>query len=733
MKRYLFAIGVLLVGSLARADEHYVWKNVAIYGGGFVTGIITHPKQAGLMYCRTDIGGAYRWDANAKQWIPLNDWVSSREGNLLGIESLAIDPSDPTRVYMTAGTYNESKDVTSILRSTDQGRTFQRSDINLRMGGNDGGRPVGERLAVDPNDGKVLFFGSRAAGLWVSTDGAANWKKVESFPAIATDKSTRMTAGGWSWPVGISFVQFDGTSGTAGKPTPVIYVGVCTRETNLYRSTDGGKTWTAVAGQPIGLRPNHVALSRDGWMYISYADEPGPHEMNDGAIWKMSVKSGEWVNVTPVKPGEGDKFGYSGISIDGSDPNVLVACTMCRWTKKDQVFRSTDAGKTWNGLLHTEPDSQPLAVYDHTAAPYTKQSTPHWLGDVEIDPFDSNRVLFVTGYGIWASTDAATAGAGKHTHWMFEDKGLEEIACLDLLSPPSGAHLISIIGDQDGFRHDDLNVPSPLGRHSPTMGSDTSGDFAELRPELMARVGSGKPFGCWSSDGGSTWQAFTTTPRDARGGTIAISADGSAIVWASERGDKPHVSADRGATWNACSGLPAGAIVVADRVDPNSFFATARGDKTLYASHDGGKSFATRSSNLPDADKHRLRALPGVAGDLWLCADWNGLYHSADGGVRFTKISNLALALAVGFGKAAPGKSYPAIYVVGKVKDVDGVYRSDDQGATWVRINDDQHQYAWIGQCIIGDPRIYGRVYLATNGRGVIYGDPANSKEATSR
>jgi hypothetical protein len=42
-----------------------------------------------------------------------------------------------------------------------------------------------------------------------------------------------------------------------------------------------------------------------------------------------------------------------------------------------------------------------------------------------------------------------------------------------------------------------------------------------------------------------------------------------------------------------------------------------------------------------------------------------------------------------------------------------------------VRINDDSHQYGWISP-IAGDPRIYGRVYLGTNGRGVVYGDIEN-------
>ena len=60
---------------------------------------------------------------------------------------------------------------------------------------------------------------------------------------------------------------------------------------------------------------------------------------------------------------------------------------------------------------------------------------------------------------------------------------------------------------------------------------------------------------------------------------------------------------------------------------------------------------------------------------------------------------NLSLPLLrpprlVAFGKAAPGQQHPAVYVVGKLGGVYGFYRSDDVGATWVRINDDQHQFA---------------------------------------
>jgi xyloglucan-specific exo-beta-1,4-glucanase len=66
------------------------------------------------------------------------------------------------------------------------------------------------------------------------------------------------------------------------------------------------------------------------------------------------------------------------------------------------------------------------------------------------------------------------------------------------------------------------------------------------------------------------------------------------------------------------------------------------------------------------------------------------------------------------------------VYLVAKHGKTDGIFRSDDAGKQWERINDDQHQYGWIA-VVTGDPRVYGRVYISTGGRGIVYGDIANA------
>ena len=99
------------------------------------------------------------------------------------------------------------------------------------------------------------------------------------------------------------------------------------------------------------------------------------------------------------------------------------------------------------------------------------------------------------------------------------------------------------------------------------------------------------------------------------------------------------------------------------------------------------------------------------------------MWHSTDGGQTLVKLINVEASDIVGFGKAAPGKTYMSVYTHSKIDGIDGIYRSDDAGKTWIRINDDQHQYG-TKQTITGDPRVYGRFYLGTNGLGIVVAEP---------
>ncbi|MFH7594770.1 RICIN domain-containing protein [Streptomyces racemochromogenes] len=688
---------VKAAGTQAPGSGPYTWRNAQVVGGGYVTGLVFNPREKGLLYARTDMGGAYRWDTGAERWVPLTDWLGEKDWNLLGIDALATDPVDPGRLYLAAGTYtNDWAGNGAILRSTDRGRTFQRTELPFKLGGNEDGRGAGERLAVNPSDNGTLLLGTRKNGLWRSTDHGATWSRVSSFPV----------KDGAGSGAGISFVTY----GPAGSRT--VYVGVADRSAPLYRSTDGGSTWQAVPGQPTGQLPQHGVLSGDGPLYLTYTNALGPNGVTGGSVWKHTPADGAWKNVSPSQGG----YGFSGLAVDPRKPSTVMVTTLDRWWPQDEIYRTTDGGTTWKALAGT-------SVRDASAAPYVGTGTGHWMTALAIDPFDSGHVLYGTGNGILRSKDANASDGGGTSHWTVGARGLEETSLLDAIAPPGGAQVITAMGDQGGFRHDSL-TEVPAGRlKNPTMANSTGIDFAQSNPSVMVRVGSGgEKDGAWSTDGGISWNGFASEPvGGADSGRVALSADGSTIVW-TQAGQVPYRSADKGASWSRVSGLGAGAVVVADRSSAGTFYSLAGG--TLYASTDGGVTFTARAAGLPDG---RLKAVPGVAGDLWIAGGARGLLHSTDGGRTFTTLATVRSASALGFGKAAPGASYQALYLIGTVKDVTGVFRSTDKGATWLRVNDDAHQWGGIGSVgvITGDPDTYGRVYIGTNGRGLQYGDPS--------
>ncbi|AZR22631.1 cellulase [Xanthomonas vasicola] len=705
----------------------YQWRSVAIGGGGFVTGVLFHPAERDLAYARTDVGGAYRWDAQAQQWVALTDWLGADDWNLMGIDAFGVDPANPNALYLAAGTYmHERSGNAAVLRSFDRGKHFERAELPFKLGGNQLGRANGERLAVDPHDGRVVLLGSRDAGLWRSDDRGAHWARVETFPADALAGATARNHVGTEQAVGIAFVVFDPASGRPGNPSTRIYVGVSTAQNSLYVSEDAGRTWSAVAGQPKGLRPNHMVGGNDGQWYLSYGDQPGPDLMAGGALWNYDAAQHRWREISPIpQPASGDGFGWGAVAVDPQHPQVLLASTFRRRTPRDELFRSNDGGRSWTPLLAN-------AQFDHSAAPWTAHATPHWMGALAIDPFDSNHALFVTGYGIWASRNLQDFAARQQPlQWWFQDRGLEETVPLDLLSPMAGAHLLSALGDIDGFRHDALDT-AQLQYLGPRLTNGESIDAAGQAPQWVVRSGTVRDRrnneirALYSQDGGTHWSAFANEPPSGQGaGTIAIAANASQVVWAPEQGGVWRTT-DVGKHWQRVRGLPDTAVVVADRVDAQRWYAADRVSGRLYESSDGAASFRDTGQQIgsPARDERarpQLRPDPWRAGVVYLASPMLGVMRWQNG--RLHTLSKPDQARSLGIGKALRAGAPPALYLAGRVAGVDGIFRSDDEGAHWLRINDDAHRFG-KPYSVTGDPRIPGRVYFATGGRGIFYGDP---------
>ncbi|MET9154667.1 cellulose binding domain-containing protein [Streptomyces griseoflavus] len=730
------------------AADAYTWKNARIDGGGFVPGIVFNRAEKNLAYARTDIGGAYRWQESSKTWTPLLDAVGWDDWGHTGVVSLASDTADPDRVYAAVGTYTNDWDPGNgaVLRSTDRGASWRKADLPFKLGGNMPGRGMGERLAVDPNRNSVLYLGAPSGnGLWRSTDSGASWSKVTSFPNpgnYVQDPSD--TSGYASDNQGIVWVTFDESTGSAGTATRTVYVGVADQQNAVYRSTDAGATWQRIAGQPTGhLAHKGVLDAENGHLYLAYSDTGGPYDGGKGRLYRYATATGTWTDISPVAEAD-TYYGFSGLTVDRQNPGTVMATAYSSWWPDTQIFRSTDGGGTWTQAWSytSYPDRENRYTMDVSSSPWLTwgaspsppEQTPKlgWMTEaLEIDPFDPDRMMYGTGATIY--------GTENLTNWDDDTpftitpmvRGLEETAVNDLISPPSGAPLISALGDVGGFRHTDLTEVPPMMFTRPNFTTTTSLDFAESNPDIVVRSGNldSGPHIAFSTDNGATWFAGTDPSGVGGGGTVAAAADGSRFVW-SPQGAGVHHTTGFGTSWSPSSGIPSGAVVESDRVDPKTFYGFKSG--TFYVSTDGGATFkASAATGLPAGDSVRFKALPGAKGDVWLAGGASdgpyGLWHSTDSGASFTKLPGVDEADTVGFGKAAPGASYQTLFTSARIDGVRGIFRSTDRGATWTRVNDDAHQWGWTGAAITGDPRVHGRVYVATNGRGVVYGDTSDT------
>ena len=441
----------------------YGWKSVKIGGGGFVDGIIFNQSQANLIYARTDIGGAYRWDQTNSAWIPLLDWVGWDNWSYNGVVSLATDAVDPNRVYAAVGMYTNSWDPNhgAVLRSSDKGATWQATQLPFKLGGNMPGRGMGERLAMDPNKDSVLYLGTPSGnGLWRSTDSGATWAKVTNFPNpgnYVADPSD--TSGYQSDNQGIVWVTFDKSTSSSGATTKGVYVGVADKEQHrLPLAPTAAPPGRLSPAQPTGYIAHKGVLDPvNGFLYIATSDTGGPYDGGKGAGVAVRTATGTWTNISPVRPARDTYYGYSGLTVDRKHPGTIMVTDYSSWWPDTQIFRSTDSGATWTRAwdFTSYPDrSRPLhhghlvgAVADLRGQPFAAGGHPEARLD---DRVTRNRPVRLRPDDVRHRSHALRhqqphrLGLRREDHPQADGgRDSRRPRSQELISPPSGAHLLS--------------------------------------------------------------------------------------------------------------------------------------------------------------------------------------------------------------------------------------------------------------------------------------------------
>ncbi len=215
------------------------------------------------------------------------------------------------------------------------------------------GRGMGERLAVDPANSDIVYFGARSGhGLWKSVDGGVTWSNITTFTNTGTYREDAADSTGYESDImGLAFVTFDSTSAVVNGATSRIFVGVADNITaSIYVSTNAGSTWAPLAGQPSTFFPHKCKLQpTEKALYISYSDGIGPYDGTNGALWRYDLGNSSWTNITPAS-GSNLYFGFGGIGLDMQKPGTLVVAALNSWWPNGQLWRSTNSGASWSPI-----------------------------------------------------------------------------------------------------------------------------------------------------------------------------------------------------------------------------------------------------------------------------------------------------------------------------------------------------------------------------------------------
>jgi hypothetical protein len=705
------------------------WQVLKVGAGGAVRGINIAPD--GTTVVRTDTNGAYLY--NGSSWTQLSTY-SSMPSDLVaaqtpgfgaGVYEVQVALSNTNIMYMVLNGY--------VFRSNNKGSTWTKTGFSqLDSYGSDGGlNPndsygAGQRMAIDPQNPNIVYVGTQTQGLFVTTNGGASWSSVRGVPAATPVGSTQ----------GVVGILFYANGSLVSGVTQTIYAS--SNGNGVYVSTNGGTTWNKTSGGPTGVE--YAAIDSSGNYYAI--------QVGGTALYKYSA--GSWINTNA--PTNNNELQVVAINPFNSNEIVIGA-------SQGILAVSYNGGSTWPPYYDTN------VTLVSTDIPWLTQANGKSGPSIFIDllgmafsPITNGQLILAAGTGTW-STNIPASGFTVNTPLTYTDfsVGIEQLVALQILVPPvTGSSPILCSWDRPFFKISNLSTyPSTYGPvNSTTPIKCGSIDYASSNPGFVvgiADVGNSEESG-YSTDGGATWTNFASappnTPGICQGGTIAASTPQN-IIWAPADRCNPYYTTNQGATWTPIT-LPGVSnyggfdftyylrqrSVTADRVNANTFylyygghgvFSTKNGGATWTNVYNGNNGYI--GSPAFSGYNSTIMSVPGYAGQLFYTGGaQNGstattpvnepFYRSTNGGATWTVVPNVLAVTTFGFGAAAAGQSYPAIYIVGYVNNVFGIWQSVDNAQSWTNIGTYPTGALDLIGTISGDPNNYGAVYVGFSGGG---------------
>ena len=665
----------------ARAADALQWRLIGPFRGGRALAVTGVPGEPDHFYFGAVDGGVWESTNAGRTWNPIFD-----DESIGSIGAIAVAPSDAKTLYVGTGEADMRSDIAygnGMYKSIDGGKTW------LHIGLDDT-KQIG-RVIVDPRDPNIVYvaaLGHQYAanaerGVFKTSDGGKTWNKVlykdENTGAIDLAMDPRnpdvIYASLWQ----------------TRRPPWNTYPPSSGPGSGLYKTTDGGKTWTQLTNG-LPAKVGHIGLS------ISNANPSRVYaqvdsDLEDGGIYRSDDAGKTWTHVDGGKDQlrlwqRGWYFGE--ITADPKNPDVV-------YVMNTSTYRSTDGGKTFIPIK---------------GAPGGDDYHALW-----IDPNDSNRMILGSDQGVVVSVDDAKTWSSwynqptgqfyhaitdnRFPYWVYgaqQDSGAAAV--------PSTSHYGSIslkdfrpidVGGENGYLAPDPLHPGTVygGSDTTTVENPATGWEQTIDPTLAY------PDDIWrhtwtlplvispvdkrtiytsrqrifrSRDGGHSWTIVspdltrtgdnhpanldaatlndnTGIPRRGVVYAIAPSALDANLIWAGTDDGNVWVTRDGGEHWQNVTPAQLTAwskvgIIEASRFDPNTAYLAIDRHRLddyapyIYRTRDGGKTWTQIANGIPDGSFVNVVREDPKDRNLLYAGTERGMYVSFDGGDHWQSLQH---------------------------------------------------------------------------------------------
>lgn len=647
-------------------------------------------------------------------------------------------------------------------------------------------------VAGDASNPLVFYFGAAHGGVWKTIDAGRYWRNVSDgffeFPAVgALDVSL-------SHPN----VIYAGTG--EGLQRQFISPG-----DGVYKSTDGGETWTHV-----GLRETrHISTLRihptdpDIVYVAAMGDMFGPNP--DRGIYRTTDGGETWEHVLY----KGETTGAVDLSIDRTNPRVILASlnhhVTYMWDEESGgpttgLFKTTDGGDTWTDI--TRNPGMPKSLVGKIGIAISPASSDRVYAFVEADAGEGGIYRSDDGGSTWQMThqDPGKFEIPNSYNHITADPGDPDVV---YIQPISGQFRSSDAGqtferqrtgnwDHHALWIDPANpgrmITGGDGGAAVTLNAGESWSSLDNQPTadlLSLAVDDQHPYWVYAAqndnshiaipsqtdDRSIAWMHYLPLPAG-EGGQTAVKPDGS-VVYANDRtrtvrfdrktGQAPHISvwpevefgtALKDVRQRFYYSFP----VLLSPHDPGVLYTAAQ---WVFRSSNEGRSWDKISSDLTRNRREVMDETSGgpissnasslfhasvirtiaesplQEGELWVGTDDSIVQISRDGGRNWSDVSPPDLPEWTTVTAIEPSRHQPGtVYVSGEGHRVSDrtpyLYKTTDYGGTWQRITNGIHEndYSWV---IREDPVRSGLLYAGTETGAYVSFDAGGSWQSLQR